>query len=51
MNDNEIRDYRVIAISELYAQMIKKIIITSLIGHSYWMKMIPMERHEGRWPI
>jgi hypothetical protein len=51
MNNNEIRDYRVIAISEPYTRMIEKIIITSPMGHSYWTKMIPTERHEGKWPI
>ena len=51
MNDNEIRDYGVIAISEPYARMIENTMITSPMGHSYWTKMIPTERHEGRWPI
>ena len=35
INNNKIRDYRVIIISEPYAQIIKNIIIISLIGHSY----------------
>ncbi|QGA14933.1 hypothetical protein EYB26_005087 [Talaromyces marneffei] len=51
MNDNEIRDYGAIAISEPYARMIEKTMITSPMGHSYWTKMTPTERHEGRWPI
>ncbi|KAE8551008.1 hypothetical protein EYB25_007240 [Talaromyces marneffei] len=51
MNDNKIRDYGVIAISEPYTRMIGNTMITSPMGHSYWTKMIPTERYEGRWPI
>jgi hypothetical protein len=35
MNDDKVRDYRVIAISEPYARMIKDTMITSPIGHKY----------------
>ena len=51
MNDNKIRDYGAIAISEPYARMIENMIVTSPMGHSHWTKMIPTERREGRWPI
>jgi hypothetical protein len=51
MNDDRIRDYGVIAISEPYARMIENTIVTSPMGHSYWTKMIPTERHDGKWPI
>uniref|UniRef100_A0A093ULR6 Retrovirus-related Pol polyprotein from type-1 retrotransposable element R1 n=1 Tax=Talaromyces marneffei PM1 TaxID=1077442 RepID=A0A093ULR6_TALMA len=51
MNDNKIRDYGAIAISEPYARMIENTLVTSPMGHSYWTKMIPTERQEGRWPI
>ena len=51
MNDNKIRDYGVIAISEPYARIIENTVIISPTGHNYWTKMTPTERHEGRWPI
>jgi endonuclease/exonuclease/phosphatase family metal-dependent hydrolase len=51
MNDDKVRDYGVIAISEPYARMIEDTMITSPMGHKYWTKMIPTERYEGRWPI
>jgi hypothetical protein len=51
MNDDKVRDYRVIAISKLYARMIEDMMIMSPMGHKYWTKMIPTERYEGRWPI
>lgn len=51
MNDNKIRDYGAIAISEPYARMIENTLVTSPMGHSYWTKMVPTERQEGRWPI
>ena len=51
MNDDKVRDYGVIAISEPYARMIENTMVTSPMGHNYWTKMIPTERYEGRWPI
>src|SRR2546421_10712186 len=51
MNDNKIRDYGVVAVSEPYARIIENTVVTSPMGHSYWIKMIPTERHDGRWPI
>jgi hypothetical protein len=51
MNDNKIRDYGVVAVSEPYARIIENTVVTSPMGHSYWTKMIPTERHDGRWPI
>jgi Endonuclease-reverse transcriptase len=51
MNDEEIREYGVVAISEPYARMIEKTVVTSPMGHHNWMKMIPTERSETRWPI
>ena len=51
INDDKIRDYGAIVISELYARMIKNTIVTSPMGYSYWTKMIPTEKHDRRWLI
>ncbi|EED17170.1 hypothetical protein TSTA_022240 [Talaromyces stipitatus ATCC 10500] len=44
MNDDKIRDYGVVA-------TIENAMVTSLMEHSYWTKMIPTERYDGRWLI
>jgi hypothetical protein len=51
INDDKIRDYGVVAISEPYARIIEDTVVTSPMGHSYWTKMIPTKRHDRRWPI
>ena len=51
MNNDKIRDYRVVAVSEPYAWIIEDTVVTSPMGHSYWTRMIPTERHDGKWPI
>ncbi|EED11554.1 hypothetical protein TSTA_008500, partial [Talaromyces stipitatus ATCC 10500] len=37
--------------SEPYTRVIENTVVTSPMGHCYWKKMIPTERHNGRWPI
>lgn len=51
MNDDKIKDYRVVVVSELYVWTIKNIVVISLMGYSYWTKMISIERYDGRWLI
>ena len=51
MNDKEIRDFGVVAISEPYARIIENTVVTSPMGHHNWTRMIPTERREARWPI
>jgi hypothetical protein len=40
-----------VAISELYAYIIENKVVTSLIIHHNWTRMIPTERRETIWPI
>jgi hypothetical protein len=51
MNDKEIRDYGVVAISEPYAHIIENKVVTSPMVHYNWTRMIPTERRETIWPI
>jgi hypothetical protein len=51
MNDKEIRDFGVVAISEPYARIIENMVVTSPMGHHNWTRMIPTERREAIWPI
>jgi hypothetical protein len=51
MNDKEIRDFGVVAISEPYARIMENTVVTSPMGHHNWTRMIPTERREARWPI
>jgi hypothetical protein len=46
--NSKIKDYGVVVVSEPNTWTIKNIVVTSLIGHSYWTKMIAIERHNGR---
>jgi hypothetical protein len=51
MNDKEIRDYGVVAISEPHAHVIENTVVTSPIVHHNWTRIIPTERRETIWPI
>lgn len=52
MNDAQLRDYGVLAISEPYAQVIDNAVVTVPRGHhDNWTKMIPCVQHHGRWPF
>lgn len=51
INNDKIKDYRVVAVSEPYTRIIENAVVTSPMGHSYWTKMISTERYDRRWPI
>ena len=49
MNDAELREFGVLAISEPYARTIDNTVVTVPLGHANWTKMVPSEHHQGRW--
>ena len=51
MNDRDLKDYSVLAISEPYARKIDDKVVTSPNHHSNWTKFIPSQLHETGWPI
>lgn len=51
MNDTDLTDYSVLAISEPYARLIDRQMITSPMGHTNWRRMVPTEKHEQQWPV
>ena len=51
LNDEELKDFAILAIAEPHAIMIDNKLITSPTGHRNWTKMVPTTRQEGRWPI
>ena len=51
MNDADLKDYGVLAVSEPYAKKIDGKVVTSPTGHSNWTRMIPTHTHDAPWPI
>ncbi|KAJ0132438.1 Uncharacterized protein HZ326_24480 [Fusarium oxysporum f. sp. albedinis] len=51
MNDVDLKDYGVLAVSEPYAKKIDGNVVTSPAGHSNWTRMIPTHTHDAPWPI
>ncbi|KAJ6436835.1 reverse transcriptase [Purpureocillium lavendulum] len=51
MNDVELKDYGVLAVSEPYARLVDGRVVTSPMWHSNWTTMIPTQKHDGPWPI
>lgn len=51
MNDPNLKDYAVLAVSEPYARKIDGKAITSPAGHSNWTKIIPTHTTDTKWPI
>lgn len=51
MNDEDIKDYGVVAVTEPHARMIEGQVVTSPMGHRGWTKMVPSRLREGRWPV
>ncbi|PWI64620.1 hypothetical protein PCL_09477 [Purpureocillium lilacinum] len=51
MNDETLKDYGVLAVSEPYARLVDEKIVTSPMWHNNWTKMIPTQKHDARWPI
>ncbi|KAJ6437389.1 reverse transcriptase [Purpureocillium lavendulum] len=51
MNDDTLKDYGVLAVSEPYARLADNKVVTSPMWHNNWTKMIPTKRHNALWPI
>lgn len=51
MNDPDLQDYAVVAVTEPYARSVNGVIMTSPAGHSNWTKMIPTRIEDRMWPI
>ncbi|PWI64591.1 hypothetical protein PCL_09521 [Purpureocillium lilacinum] len=51
MNDETLKDYAVLAVSEPYARLVDDKVVTSPMWHNNWTKMIPTQKHDARWPI
>ncbi|KJZ70171.1 hypothetical protein HIM_10431 [Hirsutella minnesotensis 3608] len=51
MNDEDFKDYGVLAISEPYARMIDGKVVTSPMMHSNWTRILPTHTSDGPWPI
>jgi hypothetical protein len=49
MNDAQLRDFGVVAISEPYVRTIDNTIVTVPLGHANWTRMVPTEQRQGRW--
>jgi hypothetical protein len=49
MNDTQLRDFGVLAISELYARVIDGRVATASMGHTNWAKMVPSVQCQERW--
>ena len=41
MNDSRLKDFGVLAISKPYARIIDGTVVTVLVGHSNWTKVMP----------
>ncbi|KJZ69203.1 hypothetical protein HIM_11403 [Hirsutella minnesotensis 3608] len=51
MNDEDFKDFGVLAISEPYARMIDGKVVTSPMMHSNWTRILPTDTSDGPWPI
>ena len=49
LNDEQLKDYGVLAISEPYARIIDGALVTVPMGHPNWTKMVPTVQCEDRW--
>ncbi|EAQ85571.1 predicted protein [Chaetomium globosum CBS 148.51] len=51
LNDEGLKDFAVLAISEPYARLIEGSVTTVPMSHHNWTKLIPTTRREATWPI
>ncbi|OAQ59776.1 transposon I factor [Purpureocillium lilacinum] len=51
MNDGDLKEFGVIAVSEPYARTVDGRVTTSPMGHRNWTKMVPTSTHNAPWPI
>jgi hypothetical protein len=51
MNDEQLKDFGIIAVAEPHAWTMNRRLFTSPQGHRYWTRFLPTESRDGRWPI
>ncbi|EAQ84612.1 predicted protein [Chaetomium globosum CBS 148.51] len=51
LNDEGLKDFAVLAISEPYARLIEGSVTAVPMSHHNWTKLIPTTRREATWPI
>ena len=51
MNDADLSDYAVLALTEPYARLVEGTIVTTPMSHSNWTKMVPSVANPDGWPI
>lgn len=51
MNDADLKDFGVLAVSEPYARKRNNKVVTSPAGHNNWTKIIPTHTSDAKWPI
>ncbi|KJZ69709.1 hypothetical protein HIM_10903 [Hirsutella minnesotensis 3608] len=51
MNDEDLKDYGVLAVSEPYARMIDGKVVTSPMMHNNWTRILSTHMSDGPWPI
>ncbi|KAK4120182.1 hypothetical protein N657DRAFT_683764 [Parathielavia appendiculata] len=51
LNDEDIKDYAVLAVSEPYARTVDEAVVTVPMGHHNWTKLIPTTKWNTTWPI
>lgn len=52
MNDEGLKDFDILAISEPHAWMMERRVMTSPMSHSKWTRIVPtIQSNRGRWPI
>ena len=51
LNDKDIKDFGVLAISEPYVWKMNNILVTVPAGHVNWTKIYPIIQKDERWPI
>jgi hypothetical protein len=49
MSDEQLKECGMLAISEPYARIINGTLVTALMGHPNWTKMVPMVQRGERW--
>lgn len=51
MNDESLKEYTALAISEPYVFEMHGHVRTDSTGHQSWTAILPSQRHDGRWTV
>jgi hypothetical protein len=49
LNDEDLKDFSILAISEPHSQRNGETVIVAPMGHHNWVKFLPTAQNEGRW--